>query len=427
MNILFKNIRVINPEQNLDKKVNLYIKDGIIHHCDETDCTVDTSTKIIDGTELIAAPGFCDIHTHLREPGFEYKEKIKTGTDAAANGGFTAVVCMPNTEPAIDDITVVEYIKNKSKDLLVDVLIAGTISQKREGKLISPMLELDDAGVVMFTDDGSCVHSAEMLRRAFDYAGTRDLLIAEHCEEHSLTKNFAMDECELSIKLGLKGYPRVAEEIIVARDILLAEYCGNRRLHLQHLSTKGSIDLVRNAKKRGLRISCEVTPHHLTLSRDLLESYGTNLKMNPPLRSTEDIMSLIDGIKDGTIDCIATDHAPHALHEKEVEFEKAPNGIVGLETALGLVLNNLYHLQNISLDSIIKLMSINPRKILNINAIKIAKYEKANLTIFAPNEEWIVNKNNFMSCSKNTPFNGMKLKGRPKYTINNNKIWTSKL
>lgn len=427
MNILFKNIRVINPEQNLDKKVNLYIKEGIIQHCDESDCTVDTNTEVIDGSELVAAPGFCDIHVHLREPGFEYKETIKTGTDAAANGGFTTVVCMPNTEPAIDDITVVEYIKNKSKDLLVDVLIAGAISQNREGKLISPMLELDEAGVVMFTDDGSCVHSAEMLRRAFDYAGTKDLLIAEHCEEHSLTKNFAMDECELSIKLGLKGYPRVAEEMIVARDILLAEYCGNRRLHLQHLSTKGSIDLVRNAKKRGIRVSCEITPHHIMLNRDLLESYDTNLKINPPLRSNEDIIALIEGIKDGTIDCIATDHAPHALHEKEVEFEKAPNGIVGLETAVGIILSNLYHIYDISLYKIIELMSNNPRKLLKLNSINIKPFEKANLTIFAPNEEWIVNKNNFMSQSKNTPFDGIKLKGRPKYTINNNKIWTSKL
>lgn len=427
MNIFFKNIRVINPSQNLDKRVNLYIKNGIIEHCTEDDCTVDTNAQILDGSDLVAAPGFIDIHTHLREPGFEYKETIKSGTAAAANGGFTAVVCMPNTEPPIDDITVVEYIKNKSKDLLVDVYIAGAISQKREGKLISPMLELDDAGVVMFTDDGTCVHSPEMLKRAFDYASTRDLLIAEHCEEHSLTKNFAMDECHLSIKLGLKGYPAVAEEIIVARDIALAEYCGNRRLHLQHLSTKGSIELVRNAKKKGLRVSCEVTPHHLILSRDLLESYNTNLKMNPPLRSKNDINALIEGIKDGTIDCIATDHAPHALHEKDVEFEKAPYGITGLETAMGLIINNLHHLYNISLNKIVELLSTNPRKLLKLNEIKIAKGEKANLTIFAPNEEWIVNKNNFQSISKNMPYDGMKLKGRPKFTINNGKIWSSKL
>jgi len=427
MNILFKNIRVVNPTENLDKVVNLYIKDGIIEHCSNEECVVDSSTEIIDGSELVAAPGFIDIHTHLREPGFEYKETIKSGTDAAANGGFTAVVCMPNTEPIIDDVTVVEYIKNKSKDLLVDVYIAGSISQNREGKLISPMLELDDAGVVMFTDDGKCVESSEMLRRAFDYATTRDLLISEHCEDHSLTKNFAMDECELSIKLGLKGYPKIAEEIIVARDILLAEYCGNRRLHLQHISTKGSVELIRNAKKKGLRVSCEVTPHHLILSNDLLDSYNTNLKMNPPLRSKDDINALLDGIKDGTIDCIATDHAPHALHEKEVEFEKAPCGITGLETAIGLILNILHHSFNIELNKIVELMSINPRKLLKLKQIEIKNNEKANLTIFAPNEEWIVNSSKFMSISKNMPYENMKLKGRPKFAINNGKIWSSTL
>ena len=427
MNILFKNIRVINPVENLDKNVNLFIKDGIIEHCDSDECVVDSSTEIIDGSQLVAAPGFIDIHTHLREPGFEYKETIKSGTDAAANGGFTGVVCMPNTEPTIDDVTVVEYIKNKSKDLLVDVFIAGSISQKREGKVISPMLELDDAGVVMFTDDGHCVESSEMLRRAFDYATTRDLLISEHCEDNSLTKNFAMDECELSIKLGLKGYPKIAEEIIVARDILLAEYCGNRRLHIQHISAKGSVELIRNAKNKGLRVSCEVTPHHLFLSNDLLDSYNTNLKMNPPLRSKEDSNALIEGIKDGTIDCIATDHAPHALHEKEVEFEKAPCGITGLETAIGLVLNGLHHLLNIDLHKIIELLSINPRKILNLKQIEIKKGEKANLTIFAPNEEWIVSSNKFMSISKNMPYENLKLKGRPKFAINNGKIWSSTL
>lgn len=427
MNLFFKNIRVIEPITGKDEKTNLWIKDSKIMHCSPDDVAVEMSAEVIEASDLVAAPGFLDLHTHLREPGQEYKETIKTGTDAAANGGFTGVVCMPNTEPAIDDITVVEYIKNKSKGLLTDVLISASISQKREGKLISPMLELDEAGVVMFTDDGHCVDSTEMLKRAFDYAATKDLLISEHCEDHSLTKNFAMDECHLSMKLGLKGYPSIAEEIIVSRDLMIAEYCGNRRLHLQHLSTAKSVELVRNAKKRGMRVSCEVAPHHFTLTRDLMESYDTNLKMDPPLRSKDDLNAILEGIKDGTIDCIATDHAPHALHEKDVEFEKAPNGITGLETALGLSLTHLYHNGIVGLKELIELLSVNPRKILNLPQVKIDVNETANLTIFAPNEEWIVNKDNFMSISKNMPYNGMKLKGKPRFAVNNGKVWTSKL
>lgn len=427
MNLFFKNIRIVNPNENIDTRSNIWLKDGVIMHCSPDDAAVDMSARIIEADELIAAPGFIDIHVHLREPGQEYKETIQTGTNAAANGGFTAVVCMPNTEPTIDDITVVEYIKKKSEGLLTDVHISAAISQKREGKLISPMFELDDAGVLMFTDDGSCVAKSEMLKRAFEYAATRDLLISEHCEDHSLTQNFAMDECDLSMKLGLKGYPTVAEEIIVARDIMLAEYCGNRRLHLQHLSTAGSVELVRSAKDRGLRVTCEVAPHHFTLTHDLMESYDTNLKMDPPLRSKENIDAILEGLRDGTIDCIASDHAPHALHEKDVEFEKAPNGITGLETSLGLSLNHLHHTGFLSLDDIIVKMSCNPRKILGLPEIKIEVGEKANLTIFAPNEEWIVNKNNFKSISKNMPFDGMKLKGKPKFCVNNGKTWESTL
>lgn len=427
MNLFFKNIRVINPAENIDTKTNIWIKDGIIMHCSNDDAAVDMSARVIEAEGMVAAPGFLDIHVHLREPGFEYKETIETGTNAAANGGFTGVVCMPNTEPAIDDITVVEYIKKKSEGLLVDVLVSAAISQKREGKLICPMLELDDAGVVMFTDDGSCVEKSEMIKRAFEYAATRDLLISEHCEDHSLTKNFAMDECDLSMKLGLKGYPTVAEEIIVARDIKIAEFCGNRRLHLQHLSTKGSIELVRDAKAKGLRVTCEAAPHHFTLTHDLLENYDTNLKMDPPLRSKENVDAIIEGLKDGTIDCIATDHAPHALHEKDVEFEKAPNGITGLETAIGLSLTHLYHTNVLDLNEIVNKLAINPRKVIQKEIPSIKQGEKANITIFAPDEEWIVNDNSFMSISKNMPYNGMKLKGKPKFCVNNGKYWESTL
>eukprot|EP01107_Rhizomastix_libera_P008304 TRINITY_DN23483_c0_g1_i1.p1 TRINITY_DN23483_c0_g1~~TRINITY_DN23483_c0_g1_i1.p1 ORF type:complete len:427 (-),score=-31.83 TRINITY_DN23483_c0_g1_i1:626-1906(-) len=426
MNLLFKNIRVINPAQELDAKVNLLIKDGVIAHCSTEEVAVDGNCKVVDGENLVCSPGLFDMHVHLREPGEEYKEDLKTGTDAAANGGFTGVVCMPNTLPAIDDVTVVAYIKEKTKDTLTEVFPAAAITQKREGKLISPMLELNEAGALYFTDDGGSIESAEMMKRAFDYAATKDLLIAQHCEEHSLTKNFAMNESVLSYKLGLKGYPNVAEDIIVSRDIMLAE-AGNRKYHVSHISSASSVELVRKAKAKGARVTCEVTPHHFTLTEELLPAYDTNHKMNPPLRTGGDINAIIEGIKDGTIDCIATDHAPHALHEKEVEFERAPNGIVGLETALGLAMTNLVHAGHITLTKLIELMSVNPRKLVNLPEVKIAVGEAANLTIFAPNEDWNVNKNNFKTKSLNTPFDGMKLKGKPKFAINRRLVCESVL
>lgn len=365
------------------------------------------------------------MHVHFREPGFEYKEDIDSGAEAAANGGFTGVCVMPNTEPAIDNITVVNFIKERSKNLLVDVNIAATITQKREGKLLSPMLELSEYGALMFTDDGSCVMNSEVMKRAFDYASTKDLLISQHCEDHTLTENFVMNESALSGKLGLKGYPTVAEEIIIARDITLSEYCGNRKYHVQHISTKGGVYLVKDAKKRGLRVTTEVTPHHFVTSEEELVNYNSNFKMNPPLRTKNDIEAIINALKDGTIDCIATDHAPHAYHEKDVELEKAPFGIIGLETSLGLTLTYLYHPGHLSINQIIEKMSVNPRKILGLDEIKIQEGIKANLSIFNPEEEWIVDEKKFKSKANNCPYIGYKLKGKPKYVINNNKIYKS--
>lgn len=422
MNIYFKNIRAVNPAQSLDSQLNLWLKDGIILHCSTEDATIDKETRIINAQGMIASPGLFDMHVHFREPGFEYKEDTKTGADSAANGGFTGVVVMPNTEPAIDNAQTVEYLKLKSKDLLVDVHISGAITQGRKGTHISPMLELSDLGVVYFTDDGSAVANAEMMRKAFEYAATRDLLIAQHCEEHELTDKFSMNESALSYKLGLKGYPTIAEDIIVSRDIMLSEYLGNRRYHVSHISSAAAVDLVRKAKQKGLRVTAEVAPHHICLTEQVLTEYNTNHKMNPPLRTQSDAEALIAGLLDGTIDCIATDHAPHALHEKEVEYENAPCGIIGLETSLGLMLTNLYHTHKISLPILIEKMSTNPRKLLNLKEITIKAGEMANLTIFDLNEEWTVESKKFKSKSKNTPFDGFRLKGKPKFAINNNQI-----
>jgi dihydroorotase len=420
MNIFFKEIRVINPVQNLDERLNLWIKDGVIAHCDKSMPKIDADTEQVEAKDLVASPGLFDMHVHFREPGFEYKEEIATGAASAANGGFTGVVCMPNTDPAIDNSTVVEYIKSKSKGLLIDLKIAGALTQKREGKQMTEMIEMAESGCVMFTDDGSNVSDSETLRRAFDYALTRDLLISQHCEDTSLTHGFSANESKLSTKLGLKGYPSVAEEIALYRDIELAYYVGNCRYHASHLSTKGAVELVRNAKSKGYRISCEVTPHHFTLNDEIVATYDSNVKMNPPLRGKEDVKAIIAGLIDGTIDCIATDHAPHALHEKDVEYERAPNGIVGLETSLGLSLTNLVHAKHLTLNQLIEKMSVNPRKICGMQPVEIKTGECANLSIFAPDEEWVVNKVNFKSKSNNTPFDQYKLKGKPKYSINNN-------
>ncbi len=419
MNIIFKEIRIVNPEQDLDGIFDLFIKDGMIHSMAPSNTMNEPDSTIIPGKDLIAMPGFFDMHVHLREPGFEYKEDIQSGCSAAANGGFTGVCCMPNTKPVIDNVSVVELIRKKSQNLPVEVKISATITQGSEGKLLSPFYELHEAGVVMFTDDGRCVTSSEVMKRAFNYASTKKLLIAQHCEEHCMTDSFSVNEGMMSSSLGLKGYPSVAEDIIVQRDILLNEYCGNNPYHVSHISTKNSVKFIREAKSKGINVTCEVTPHHFCLNEEFLSSYDTNYKMNPPLRTKEDIKEILEGLKDGTIDCIASDHAPHALHEKEVEFERAPNGIVGLETTIGLTFTYLYHTNILTLNEIINKLSTNPRKILKLEPIIIKEGNQANLTIINPDEEWIVDKRQFKSKSKNTPFNGFKLKGKPKFVINN--------
>ncbi len=427
MNHYFKKIRVVSPEQKLDKVVNLWLKDGVIKHCSEKDAEIDTNTTVIQSEKLVAAPGFFDMHVHLREPGDEQKEDIISGCEAAANGGFTGVCCMPNTIPSIDHPTVVEFIKGKAKDNIVDVSISAGITVKREGKYLSPMLELNDYGVVFFTDDGNAVQNSNIMKRAFEYAGSKDLLLAQHCEDMLLTEGFSMNEGMVSTKLGLKGYPSVAEEVILCRDIILADYCGNRRYHAQHISTAGAVNIIRKAKEKGIRVTCEAAPHHFSLSDSLIESYDTNFKMNPPLRTEKDIEALKEGLADGTIDCIATDHAPHTLYEKEVEFEKAPCGIIGLETALAVSITYLVHTGVITINQLIEKLSVNPRKILRLPDIIIKEGANTNLSIFAPNEDWIVDSDLFKSKSRNTPYNGMKLKGKPKFVINNNKIFNSNL
>lgn len=426
MNIFLQNIRLINPYQDIDIRTNIWVKSGIIHEIGNHEFQVDPETEIVECSNYVCSPGLFDMHVHFREPGYEYKEDLQSGALSAANGGFTGVLCMPNTDPVVDNAQVVHYINQKSIGNLVDIHTSAALTVKSEGNHMTPMMELHDAGVLMFTDDGNCVQSSEVMRTIFDYAATRDLLISQHCEDKGLTKNFAMNEGALSDRLGLKGYPYIAEEIILARDIMLSEYCGRRRYHASHISTNGAVRIIREAKSRGLRVTAEVTPHHFSLTDAVVENYDTNSKMNPPLRGKRDVDAILEGLIDGTIDVIATDHAPHALHEKDVEFESAPNGIVGLETALALSLTNLFHTGILSLSELINKLSVNPRRILGLNDILFENGTFANLTVFDPNQEWVIDKSTFKSRSANTPFHGLRVKGLPKMVINNSQLFYSK-
>ena len=427
MQYFFENILVIDPYRGIHEHRNILIEQGMILHSSTEHIEIPQNTIHIEASHLIAAPGFVDMHVHLREPGQEYKETIESGTLAAANGGFTDIVCMPNTLPALDSKINLEYVKNRAKDNIVNVHVCAATTIGREGKLLSPMIDLIDAGAIMFSDDGSCIENAEMMRIAFDYVAPFDALLTQHCEEHSLTKNFVIHEGTVSADLGLKGYPTVAEEIIVSRDIQLAAYCGNRRYHVSHLSTEGSVQLVREAKAKGQRISCEVTPHHFILTDKAVLEYGTHAKMNPPLREQSDIDAILIGLQDGTIDAIATDHAPHAIHEKNCELAIAANGITGIETCIGLAFQFLVNSNLISLDRFVYLLSTGPRNILQIQHPNLEKGESACITIFDKNAEWTVSTKNMKSKSVNTPFDNWKLLGKPAFIFNNNQVYKSEL
>ena len=426
MKILLKNARIIEPTKGRDIVANILIVDGMI----EKIASRIHSGKSVQEFELdgkLVAPGFIDMHVHLREPGFEHKDTIETGLAAAASGGFTAVCCMPNTNPPIDDASVVKFIKEQSKKVLgglIDVYPVAAATKGREGKELSPMMELAEAGAVAFSDDGSPIENAELMRRAMEYADMINKIIIQHPEDRSLTKGGVMNEGFVSTSLGLPPIPGIAEEIVIERDIRLAEVLKTR-YHAAHISTAGSVEIIRNAKKKNLRITCEVTPHHFTLTDEAVRSFDTNTKMNPPLRTEEDITAIKDGLKDGTIDVIATDHAPHSFDEKEVEFLAAPFGIIGLETVIGLAIAQLVVPKILSISQLIEKMSVNPRKILNLPPIKIEEGEKANITIIDMDKKWDVNTNEFKSKAKNSPFDSWKLTGKSYGIINNGKIYIS--
>jgi len=422
MKLILKNINLLHPEQKInEKETDIILNDGIISKIGNLNEKDNENAKIIDLKSKYVVPGFFDMHVHLREPGREDEETVESGCDSAANGGFTAVACMPNTEPAIDSAEVVTLIKRRAVNHLLDVYPVGAATFGRKGEVISPMAELFETGAVAFSDDGVAIKTASILRRALEYSKMYKTPIIEHCEDETFAGG-AMNEGLNSTMLGLLPIPSVSEDMIVIRDILMAEYTGGK-LHIAHISTKRSVDMVREAKRRGVKVTAEVTPHHFTLTDDALKTYDTNFKMSPPLRTRVDVEACLEGLKDGTIDCIASDHAPHSIEEKEMEFEYAPNGIIGLETEVGLVLSELYHKKILTLEQIIEKLALNPRKILSIPIPKFKIGEEANFTILDLDEVWTVDISKFKSKSINSPFNRRLLNGRAIGVINKKKMF----
>ncbi len=421
MKIILKDVTIVNPEQKLNIKTDILIEDGIIKKIGELTKDDLKNAKVFELQNKYCVPGLFDMHVHLREPGREDEETVITGCNGAAAGGFTGLACMPNTEPAIDSAEVVKFIKEKAQNHLVEVYPVAAATLCRKGEALSPMLELQEAGAVAFSDDGTTIANAKILRFAFEYANMLNLPIIEHCEDLSLAGG-SMNEGFTSTFLGLPAIPAIAEDLIVMRDIVVAEYAKGK-IHIAHISTKNAVEMVRQAKAKGIKVTAEVTPHHFTLSEEAVKTYDTNTKMNPPLRTKEDVEAVLEGLKDGTIDCIASDHAPHSPEEKEMEFQYAPNGILGLETSLGLALSELVHKKVLSFESLVEKMAINPRKILNIPVPKIVEGEPANIAIIDEDAIWQVDVSSFKSKSKNSPFDKRLLTGKSVGVINKNQFY----
>ncbi|MEK6649430.1 MAG: dihydroorotase [Bacteroidota bacterium] len=421
MNILLKGGRLIDPSSGVDEHRDVHIIDGRIERVAPS-LTAKSGTRVIDLKGAWVVPGLIDIHVHLREPGYEHKETIETGCASAREGGFTTVCCMPNTNPAIDDESVARYVRQKGREVLggiVDVLPIAAATKGRKGEELAPIAELVEAGAVGLSDDGSPIASAEIMRRVLEYSSMYGIVVIQHAEEPSMTRGGCVHEGYTSTRAGLPGIPSVAEELCVARDLILLRYVPKARYHVAHISTAPSIELVRRGKRDGLNVTAEVTPHHFTLTDEVVATYDTNTKMNPPLRTREDVDATREGLRDGTIDVIATDHAPHTIDEKEVEYIAAPFGIVGLETAVGLTISELVRPGILTPFQAVEKLATNPRRIVGIPAVRIEAGEVANLTIIDPETTWTVQTSAFRSKSKNSPFQGRTLTGRSIGIINN--------
>jgi dihydroorotase len=408
--------RIIDPSQNLDVTGDVVVIDGKIAHAGPRGGVPD-GAEIVDCTDTIVSPGFIDVHCHLREPGREDVETIATGARAAAAGGFTAVCAMPNTDPVTDNQAAVGFVvRQGQKAHAARVYPIGAISVRQEGHALAEVGEMVGAGAVAISDDGRPVASAQLMRTALEYARTFTIPVIDHCEEPTLAVGGEMNEGIVSARLGLRGVPSEAEEIMVIRDILLGRRTGGH-IHIAHASTKGSVELIRWGKDRGIAVTAEVCPHHLSLTEDAVEGYETNAKMNPPLRTAEDVAVLGDAVRDGTIDVIATDHAPHHYDEKEREFADAPNGIVGFETALAVVVTSLVGPGIVDFATLVERMSVAPARIFHLPGGSLARGQPADITVFDPAREWVVDPAQFLSKGRNTPYAGRKLRGRAICTV----------
>ncbi len=414
MKTLIKNAAVYDPKNNLNEKLDILIEGKTIIEINEN--IKDQGYKLIDAEGKIVIPALIDMHVHLREPGYEEKETVKTGCEAAAAGGFSAVAAMPNTNPVADNPAVVEHLNLKSKEALVKVYPIGSITQGSEGKKLSEIGTLAKTGVKALSDDGQPVMNSEIMRRAMEYASAFNLPIIDHCEDKNLSKDGVMHEGYYSTIFGLQGIPAASEEVMVARDIVLAEMTGIH-LHIAHLSTEGSLNLVKDAKERGVNVTFEVTPHHLILTDKAVENYNPDMKVHPPLRSKTDRDVLQKALETGIIDVLATDHAPHTYEDKLGEFDYAANGISGLETALGLLHNFFIKEEVINWQDLVRMYYYNPAEILNVEAEGIKTGASADLIVFNPERNWEVEKSKFKSKGKNTPFAGWKLQGKNELTF----------
>jgi len=421
--ILFQGGHILDPGSGRDKIEDLLIINGKIEKIGSIDSDA-WDGEIIDCKGKIIVPGFIDMHVHLREPGHEDAETIESGCRAAMAGGLTSVCCMPNTQPVIDSRGHVEFIRERASGLLVDVFPIAAVTKGQKGEEITEMGDILDAGAVGFSDDGHPVANAGILRRALEYAAMFQHPIIDHCEDMSLSGGGVMNEGFVSTVLGMRGIPTISEDIHVARDILVAEYTGGH-LHIAHVSTMGSVRLIREAKNRGVRISAETCPHYLVLTDEAVRSFDTSTKMKPPLRTEEDQKALLEGLKDGTIDVISSDHAPHPVETKETEYDAAAFGVIGLETLVGLIMTHIIGKKVITLSDMIEKMAINPRKILNLPDNRIEEKHAANITLLDPNQKWTVDRGMFQSQSQNTPFHGWELQGKSMGVVNNGQILLS--
>lgn len=422
MRILIKGGHVLDPQNKRDGLYDLYIQDGVIEEIDTELDYEGADLEVIDATGMVVTPGLIDMHCHLRDPGYEYKETIETGTRSAAMGGFTSVACMPNTNPVMDNKTVVEYVIAEAKrNGSVNVYPIGAITKGLKGEELADIGEMKFAGVVAVSDDGRPVENPVIMRRALQYANMFVTPVISHCEDLSLVDGGSMNEGEISTQMGLRGISGVAEEVMVSRECILAESLGVP-VHIAHVSTERSVDIIRHAKSRGIQVTCETCPHYFSLTEEAVMGFDTNAKMNPPLRTKRDVEAIKQGLKDGTIDAIATDHAPHEIDSKQVEFDRASNGIVGFETALPVAITHLVHTGVLTLSELVEKMCVNPANILGLNKGSFGIGKPADIVIFKPDETFTVDVNAFLSKSKNSPYHGVELFGKVYYTIVNGRV-----